>query len=173
VLDAQYFGVPQRRRRVFLVGHSSGDSRRAAKVLFEPESLRGHSPQSKRTGEEVAQCLTAGTGICYDPHTETLIPVESINMYQNNQTDARLKKEPKTSQTVLASMGTGGGNTPLVSHAFPINTMALGGRPNPINDRRMMFGVGDNENPSYLRYKLTIVMQLHTQCVQPTLPPTG
>ncbi len=41
VLDAQYFGVPQRRRRVFVVAHSSGDSRRAAEVLFEPESLRG------------------------------------------------------------------------------------------------------------------------------------
>lgn len=42
VLDAQHFGVPQRRRRVFVVAHSSGDSRRAAEVLFEPESLRGN-----------------------------------------------------------------------------------------------------------------------------------
>jgi DNA (cytosine-5)-methyltransferase 1 len=52
VLDAQYFGVPQRRRRVFVVAHSSGDSRRAAQVLFEPESLRGDSPktQSKEEG---------------------------------------------------------------------------------------------------------------------------
>ena len=39
VLDAQYFGVPQRRRRVFLVGHL-GDWRPAASVLFERESLR-------------------------------------------------------------------------------------------------------------------------------------
>lgn len=39
VLDARYFGVPQRRRRVFLVGHL-GDWRRAAAVLFEPASLR-------------------------------------------------------------------------------------------------------------------------------------
>jgi DNA (cytosine-5)-methyltransferase 1 len=46
VLDAQYFGVAQRRRRVFVVGHL-GDWRRAAAVLFEPESLRGDSPPSR------------------------------------------------------------------------------------------------------------------------------
>jgi DNA (cytosine-5)-methyltransferase 1 len=40
VLDAQHFGVPQRRRRVFVVG-CLGDWRSAAKVLFEPESLCG------------------------------------------------------------------------------------------------------------------------------------
>lgn len=39
VLDAQYFGVPQRRRRVFVVGYT-GDWRPATAVLFEPESLR-------------------------------------------------------------------------------------------------------------------------------------
>ena len=110
VLDAQYFGVPQRRRRVFVVAHSSGDSRRAAEVLFEPESLRGNPPKSRASGQETAQCLTTGTGCRYDPNTETLIPV----LYQNNQTDARLKEEPKTCQTVIARWGTGGGNTPLV-----------------------------------------------------------
>jgi len=75
VLDAQYFGVPQRRRRVFVVAHSSGDSRRAAEVLFEPESLRGNTPKSRASGQETAQCLTTGTGCRYDPNTETLIPV--------------------------------------------------------------------------------------------------
>jgi site-specific DNA-cytosine methylase len=40
VLDAQYFGVPQRRRRVFVVGRFR-DWRSPAKVLFEPESLSG------------------------------------------------------------------------------------------------------------------------------------
>lgn len=54
VLDAQYFGLAQRRRRVFVVGYLGGDWRRAAAVLFEPESLSGHPPPSREAGEEVA-----------------------------------------------------------------------------------------------------------------------
>jgi DNA (cytosine-5)-methyltransferase 1 len=125
VLDAQHFGVPQRRRRVFVVAHSSGDSRRAAEILFEPESLRGDSTKSRKTGQDTAQCLTTGTGCRYDPNTETLIPV----MYQNNQTDARLKEETRTSQTVLARWGTGGGNTPLVGQPIALAENTIGRQP--------------------------------------------
>ena len=71
VLDAQYFGVAQRRRRVFVVGYL-GDWRRAAAVLFERESLSGHPAPSRETREEVAACLTRGVGQRYDPETETL-----------------------------------------------------------------------------------------------------
>jgi DNA (cytosine-5)-methyltransferase 1 len=47
-LDAQYFGVPQRRRRVFVVGFL-GDWRPPAAVLFERESLQWNNPPSRRT----------------------------------------------------------------------------------------------------------------------------
>jgi DNA (cytosine-5)-methyltransferase 1 len=57
VLDAQYFGVPQQRRRVFIVG-SFGDGR-AAEVLFESESGAGSTPPSRETGKEVAYSLRA------------------------------------------------------------------------------------------------------------------
>src|SRR3546814_5315428 len=50
ILDAQFAGVPQRRRRLFLVGHL-GDWRPAAEVLFEPESLSGHPPPRREAGE--------------------------------------------------------------------------------------------------------------------------
>lgn len=53
VLDAQYFGVPQRRRRVFVVGYL-GDWRPPAAVLFEPESLSGHPAPSRRAGQNIA-----------------------------------------------------------------------------------------------------------------------
>jgi DNA (cytosine-5)-methyltransferase 1 len=50
ILNAQFFGVAQRRRRVFLVGHSSGDERRAAQILFEPASSGGN-PAKVRSAE--------------------------------------------------------------------------------------------------------------------------
>lgn len=60
VLDAQYFGVPQRRRRVFVVGHL-GDWRRAAAVLFERESMSGHPAPSRETRERLAPTIAART----------------------------------------------------------------------------------------------------------------
>jgi len=53
ILDAQYFGVPQRRRRVFVVGHL-GDWRAAAAVLFERHSLQGNHPPRRKEGQDVA-----------------------------------------------------------------------------------------------------------------------
>lgn len=58
VLDAQYFGVPQRRRRVFVVGHIS-DHRRVAAVLFDSKSLSGNTKKSRKTRQDFTQ--TAGT----------------------------------------------------------------------------------------------------------------
>lgn len=60
VLDAQYFGVPQRRRRVFVVGYL-GDWRAAAAVLFERHSLSGHPAPSRETGQSVAGTLASRT----------------------------------------------------------------------------------------------------------------
>jgi DNA (cytosine-5)-methyltransferase 1 len=61
VLDAQYFGVPQRRRRVFVVGHL-GDWRRAAAVLFERESLSGNPAPSGKARQGLAGTLGVGSG---------------------------------------------------------------------------------------------------------------
>ena len=58
VLDAQFFGVAQRRRRVFVVGYL-GDWRRAAAVLFERHSLSGHPAPRRETREDVAGVLTS------------------------------------------------------------------------------------------------------------------
>jgi len=73
ILDAQYFGVAQRRRRVFVVGYL-GDWHRAAAVLFEQHSLSGHPAPSRQAREGVAKCITTGVGKRYDAETDTMIP---------------------------------------------------------------------------------------------------
>jgi len=61
VLDAQFYGVPQRRRRVFVVG-CAGDWRRAAAVLFERESLSGHPAPGRKARQETAGTVTTRAG---------------------------------------------------------------------------------------------------------------
>lgn len=61
ILDAQFFGVPQRRRRVFLVGYL-GDWQPAAAVLFEPHSLRRDTPPCRKKREDVTPSITASLG---------------------------------------------------------------------------------------------------------------
>jgi len=60
VFDAQYFGVPQRRRRVFVIA-SARDWFDPAKVLFEPKSMQGNSSARKETRQNLAGCLSART----------------------------------------------------------------------------------------------------------------
>ena len=91
-LDAQYFGVPQRRRRIFVVCGPRTMARRSVEVLFESESSIGHSPTGKPSGsrfaaatsgrfvtnsggglDEVAQCLLARYGQRGDLDTESFV----------------------------------------------------------------------------------------------------
>jgi len=60
VLDAQYFGVPQRRRRVFVVGHL-GNWRASAAVLFEFAGLSGYPPPRRESRKDLAPTLSART----------------------------------------------------------------------------------------------------------------
>lgn len=57
ILDAQYFGLAQQRKRVFIVG--SLGSGRSAQVLFESEGMSGNTPPIRETGKEVAFSLRA------------------------------------------------------------------------------------------------------------------
>jgi DNA (cytosine-5)-methyltransferase 1 len=60
ILDAEYFGVPQRRRRVFVVGYL-GDWRAAAAVLLDSACLSGNPPPRRETRKDVAPTLSART----------------------------------------------------------------------------------------------------------------
>ena len=85
VLDAQFCrthehprAVPQRRRRVFVVG-CLGSWRSAAGILFDSESLRGNPPPSRSKGEEstcpAARCLRAGGNDSHSEDTGNYVPV--------------------------------------------------------------------------------------------------
>lgn len=60
-LDAQYFGVPQRRKRIFLVADFRGQS--APEILFECESGAGHFEESRDAWKEVAACTGDGVEV--------------------------------------------------------------------------------------------------------------
>ena len=61
-LDAQYWGVPQRRKRIFVVADFAGAS--AGQILFEPESLRRNPASGRGAGQGAAAGAEGGTGEC-------------------------------------------------------------------------------------------------------------
>ena len=136
-LDAQYFGVAQRRRRVFVVGYL-GDWKRAGAVLFERHSLSGNTPPRRKKGERiaptvtqgapfsrtgnqrvetealVAKCLTArGAGAGnQDPETSNMIP---IAFGAQNSANQGLSASTEVSPTLDRS------KTPAVTYGIPGN----------------------------------------------------
>jgi DNA (cytosine-5)-methyltransferase 1 len=62
VLDAQHFGVPQRRRRVFVVGKRTTDGTSVAEILFKSDSLRGDYTQGRQTGQDPTRSTALGFG---------------------------------------------------------------------------------------------------------------
>lgn len=75
VLDAQFFGVAQRRRRVFLVGSlGDGGAERACEVLFEPESLRWDPTPSREKRKALAAAAEGGAGGASEP----AIPINTM-----------------------------------------------------------------------------------------------
>jgi DNA (cytosine-5)-methyltransferase 1 len=63
VLDAQHFGVPQRRRRVFIVGCLGDTGRSPEEILAIAEGRAGYLAQSKSKGKDTATATTGSTGV--------------------------------------------------------------------------------------------------------------
>jgi DNA (cytosine-5)-methyltransferase 1 len=152
VLDAQHFGVPQRRRRVFVVG-CLGDWRSAAKVLFESESLCGDITPSRSKGQEIANCLTKSPAShsSYNPARSegnaviapyntagTLLArdckgIDSYDYTKMAIVPVHARDGEEVLGTLTASYGTGGADLdtkPLVhnvAHAFKVRGGCAGG----------------------------------------------
>ncbi|MGE0652043.1 MAG: DNA cytosine methyltransferase [Alphaproteobacteria bacterium] len=110
VLDAQHFGVPQRRRRVFVVGHL-GDWRHAAAVLFERASLSGHPPPRGEAGKGIARPLgsspAGGSGYRNDADT-----AESLIAFQGQGTNIGIDQLP----ALRVGNGYASGGAPMIAH---------------------------------------------------------
>ncbi len=99
--DAQYWGVPQRRMRVYLVADFDGGC--ASKILFESEGGTGYSAESFRAWQETARSF----GNCSEETGSGL-------MFENHSQDTRYTGPLNVAQTVSATYGTGGNNQPFV-----------------------------------------------------------
>ena len=110
VLDAQYWGVPQRRRRIFLVADFAAYDRRAGEILFECEGVQGNPAESKGTGEGAAR----GTADC------ARTSGEAFAIYDMTHADEVMRPvKGGIVPTLNARMGTGGNQVPVV-HAYCI-----------------------------------------------------
>ena len=145
ILDAQYFGVAQRRRRVFVVGYL-GDWRAAAAVLFERHSLSGHPAPSREKREDPAKCLTRGAGQRYDFETEDLIPAYGIpgNWIGRKPENGGNATEPMHDIAPCLTKADQHG----VAQAIPLDAMTIQGRPGDVNNR-MGMGIGNPGDPSF------------------------
>lgn len=113
IFDAQYFGVPQRRRRVFVVGHIDGDWRRSAAVLFEPEGLSGNPPTRPTKGKEATTDARSSVGessrrrgmnTILDPQPAGALTTEIYHRggYGNQTIDTHAALVPEVADTVAA-----------------------------------------------------------------------
>jgi len=140
VLDAQNFGVPQRRRRVFVVGHL-GDWSPTAEVLFEPESLSRHIEESRKKRKDTPRDSSLGIDTSgplaardyKDMGTDGLNKTSSkmipttVEVFENHGTDSRVKEMGDTCSTVTARWGTGGNNVPFALAENTIGRQPLNG----------------------------------------------
>lgn len=100
VLDAQYWGVPQRRKRIFLVADLTYRGG-AGEILFKCESMPWNSQESKEPRQETSGII----GNCTD---------DAVAVYENHTQDSRYRELGNVCSTLATNLGTGGNNQPLV-----------------------------------------------------------
>ena len=141
VLDSQNFGVPQRRRRIFIVA-SLGDHRRPVEILFESESKFWNLETSRKKRKTTADTIKGSVGVNsfqkskraqsvddYESWVESEV-VPTLNVFDSgdSRTTTIVTQEPmlfegnrvgdprfhdKVSPSVMARWGTGGNNVPM------------------------------------------------------------
>ena len=136
VLDAQNFGVPQRRRRIFVVAGPRALARRIVEVLLEPESSDRDSPTRGKSWEEIAASISERLGTT---SKSVISENEPWNIYENQQSRF-------TFNSISNCLGQGARQQPgqggvVVMHEAPIGTIVR--RLTPLECERLM-GWPDN-----------------------------
>ena len=106
-LDAQYWGVPQRRKRIYLVADFGGGT--APKILFEREGLSRDFAESREAWQRAAGDIKEGT------HKAGTENVECYDISDRR----RVADKSEVSPTLTTKMGTGGNNVPIVLENHP------------------------------------------------------
>ena len=160
VLDAQFFGVAQRRKRVFVVGYL-GDWRPAAAVLFERESLSGNPAPSREAQQEVTGTLSSrtsgGGGLGTDFECAGgLQPVDAFRMtafgeYSGDGTASTTKARGYKDATDLVVHGTQDPCTGSQAFALGRNN----GAENAVLFRPVAFGQNRSSGPVHVSHALT------------------
>lgn len=165
-LDAQFFGVPQRRKRVFVIA-SSRQGFNPAKVLFERPSLHGDSCESteKRKVTTAYAESSFGTFRQTDDQAGTLKAsggvigggAETLIIDISHRSDV-IRECGETSPTLTARMGTGGNNVPCIQEEAavrrltPVECERLQGFPDDWT-KISYRGKDEDECPDSPRYK--------------------
>jgi DNA (cytosine-5)-methyltransferase 1 len=124
VLDAQYFGVAQRRRRVFVVASARADFDPAA-VLFEFDGVRRDSAPSRETGKAVASCVTNGPPFSRNERVEA----EAMAAQPYEVGDCLTARMHKGINSTLDE-----GQTPVISYAIQGSMIGRNDKAGPQGD---------------------------------------
>lgn len=116
LLDSQYFGVAQRRKRVFIVGCLGKIPE--PEILFEPKSSRRNDKKKQKVGER-GLCISARCGERQDPTAETFITstIGTDGGYEERKVDDRMRKHNIIAQSPTI--------TAQDNHGTPINTREI------------------------------------------------
>lgn len=141
LLDSQYWGVPQRRKRIFLVGDFRAE--RGAEILFKPESELGYIDTRRPKKERIAAAVVSDFELAGGLK-------ENSCAVDFGRTADRIYYNADKARTLTATTGGGGsatGNYLDVSEVRPIN-LQVATRCKALGERTGL-GIGDNGAPAY------------------------